>query len=244
MVWIGHLSHPAAAAILPPDAAVRPYREGRDAARGGDFRKAVRLLNEALATGQTQPAERLGTIRFFVERYDPYYWLGVAYMGLGDDARARENLLKSRAAGVIQGWPEASDLAARLLTLEARLAPRPTPTRPPPPPPTASPTPTATPLPTPAPPRELEEAVGALAAADWARAEDALRRLREKAPDLAEADLLEAVLEGSRYLVEGKRDAAALERARVHLQEFRRRGGSRRAEEVWLSPSLRALLAR
>lgn len=132
-------------AILPPDAAARAFDEGRDAVRKGRYADGVRLLQQALATGHTQPKEQLGTTRGFVDRYDPHYWLGVAYMETGDDTRARDALLRSRAAGLVERWPEGRDLADRLTRLDQReAARRPRPTDPPPapspiPPPTRPP---------------------------------------------------------------------------------------------------------
>jgi hypothetical protein len=128
--------------ILPPDAAARAFDEGREAVRKGRFADGLRLLQQALATGHTQPREQLGTTRGFVDRYDPHYWIGVAYMETGDDVRARESLLRSRAGGLVDRWPEGRDLADRLTRLDQREAARrpkpaepvlvpPTPTRPP-----------------------------------------------------------------------------------------------------------------
>src|SRR5436190_16022157 len=91
------------AAILPPDAAARSFEAGREAVRRGDYTAGVRRLEEALATGHTRPEEHLGTTRNFVDRYDPDYWLGVAYMELGQKEKARAHLLRSKANGAIAG---------------------------------------------------------------------------------------------------------------------------------------------
>src|SRR5262245_19274301 len=120
----------SAQAILPPDAAARAFEAGRSAALRGDYLEAVKPLHEALQTGHTRPEERLGTSRNFTVRYDPDYWLGVAYMELGENDAARKHLLRSRENGLIQGWPELSDLRSRLAVLERRAA-DPTPTAPP-----------------------------------------------------------------------------------------------------------------
>lgn len=141
---------PARSQILPPDAAARAFDAGREAVRKGLYADGMRLLNQALATGHTQPKEQLGTTRGFVDRYDPHYWLGVAYMETGDDTRARDALQRSRAAGLVERWPEGRDLAERLVRLDQReAARRPKPTEPPP----------AAPSPTPIPARPPETAV-------------------------------------------------------------------------------------
>lgn len=213
----------------------------------------------------------MGTNRYFVERYDPDYWLGRAWMELGNEAKAREHLLRSRAAGLIQGWPEYADLSSRLAALDAReaarraaAAPVPTPTPAPPPPSPAPaparepdpvlPSPTAAPSPTPSPPAGptapprpvpgLEKVVHAIAEGDMSAAESALAAARRASPDARQLDLLEAVIAGTRYVLAGSKDDSLLLRARASLGAYRAKGGPRRAEEVWLSPSLLALLGR
>lgn len=265
--------------ILPPDAAAREYRAGRDAAGRGEWPEAIRRLSAALATGHDRPVERLGTARYAVERYDPDYWLGVAYMESGDEARALLHLNRARSSPVVAGWPEFADLTRRIGEIERRsLARRPAATpplteAPPTPTPPAAPTgvPTAvpvpaspvpapvaalastetppapaeaTPLPTPPPLPEPQAAaaVRALAAGRWDEAARALSELRVRSPGHPSADLLEAVLLGSRYLLDGRRDEAQRVAARKALEAFRRKGGSRRAEEAWISPSLGAAL--
>src|SRR5262245_15869154 len=111
------------AAILPPDAAARAFEAGRDAVKRGDYAVAVRRLEEALATGHTRPEERLGTTRNFVDRYDPDYWLGVAYMETGQKEKARQHLLRSKANGAIARWPEYTDLVTRLAALQEEPKP-------------------------------------------------------------------------------------------------------------------------
>jgi len=89
----------------------------------------------------------------------------------------------------------------------------------------------------------LAPVVEAIAAGRLADAEVALARLRARSPDAPQTLLLSTVVLGSRYLLDGRRDAALLGRAKRNLEEFRRSGGSRQAEEAWLSPALRSLLA-
>ncbi len=227
-----------------------------------DYLKAIQRFNAALATGHTLPQERFGTSRYSVDLYDPYYGLGVAYMELGQDAEARESFRRSREASVIEKHPEFGDLLERLRTLDQReaasraptpsaAAPTPemvaTPAVPPPAVPRGGPPPvrTATPVPArPAPdPGDLAPVVEAIASGRLAEAESGLARLRARSPDAPQTWLLSTVVHGSRYLLDGRRDAELLGRAKRSLEEFRKRGGSRRAEEEWLSPALRSLLA-
>ncbi len=183
-------------------------------------------------------------------------------MELGRDAEARENFRKSREASVIEKHPEFGDLLERLRRLDQREVAARTPTPiagVPTPEPAATSVPTAPAVPrggpppvriaTPAPerpapdPADLEPVVEAIAAGRLADAESALARLRARSPDAPQTLLLSTVVLGSRYLLDGRRDAALLGRAKRSLEEFRRSGGSRRAEEEWLSPALRSLLA-
>jgi tetratricopeptide (TPR) repeat protein len=241
---------------------VKEYDQGMAALKKHEYLTAIQRFNAALATGHTLPQERFGTSRYSVDLYDPYYGLGVAYMELGRDAEARENFRKSRESSVIEKHPEFGDLIERLRTLDQREAASRTPT-----PTAAVPTPeiVATPAPPlpavprggsppvrtstpvagrPAPdPADLAPVVEAVAAGRLADAEVALARLRARSPDAPQTWLLSTVVLGSRYLLDGRRDAALLGRARRSLEEFRRSGGSRRAEEEWLSPALRSLLA-
>lgn len=86
--------------------------------------EAADLLRKALARGATEPNEQQGSqSRFLVDRYDPYYWLGVCYMELGDDDKALIAFSSSESYGVIRRWPELSaDLDRRKRQLESRLA--------------------------------------------------------------------------------------------------------------------------
>jgi len=249
--WSGRADTP----ILPPDAAARLYGAGRTAVQKGQFADGAEKLRQALATGHTTPQERYGTTRYSVERYDPYYWLGVAYMELGDEAKARENLLRSKDAGLIRGWPEFSDLSQRLLALDRKPIPTfPIPTATPPlptpspttlpfeltPVPSRPPEPSATPTPLPASAPDLDAVLAAIGAADWRTAERRLKTLQEQDP--SSANLLSALVFGTRYVLDGRRDEALLVKARTGLAAFRKAGGSRSVEERWLSPSLRRLL--
>lgn len=124
--------------------------------------------------------------------------------------------------------------------------PLPTPSPAPPELPTPVPSParpTDVPLPAAVPPR-VEGPLEALAAGDFRMAEERVRVERQRTPGARELDLLEAVALGSRYVLEGRRDASILAQARASLASFRRKGGSARAEAALLSPTLRTLLER
>jgi hypothetical protein len=152
--------------------------------------------------------------------------------------------------------------AARLETPapgpSASPAPTPVPffPSPPPTPPALTPTPTPplVPVPTlvptaalPAPasspsPVRLDGVLAALAEGDFDAVERRVRAARIRSPGARELDLVEAAAFGSRYVLEGRRDAALLATARARLTSFRQKGGSVRAEATLISPSLRALL--
>ena len=248
----------AAQAILPPDAAVKAYQAGQAAALKKDWPLVVRKMNEALATGHTQARAHFGTTRNFVDLYDPYYWLGVAHMELGEVLEAKRDLLLSRSEGVIDGFPESADLLGRLGELERREAQQaivpPTPTARPTPQPTVAPAPTAvptvavdsetdtTPTPNDAPGADPERILTLFSAGDFAGAEAAIESFRRARPLAREADLLATLVLGTRYVLEGRADPSLLARARKALSAWRKRGGSRRSEEALLSPSLLATL--
>ena len=159
--------------ILPPDAAARPFLEGRDLVEKGRYREAIPKLEEALRTGHEKPQERFGTSRHGVDFYDPHYWLGRALMELGDEARALRHLRASEAGGRFPDRRESEDRDRRIAELERREAARrqpparqtpvsppiPAPTMPPAlptaaptlPGPTPAPSPPVIPFPTPAP---------------------------------------------------------------------------------------------
>jgi hypothetical protein len=249
-----------AQAILPPDAAVKAYQAGQAAAQRKDWPLVVRKMNDALATGHTQARTHFGTTRNFVDLYDPYYWLGVAHMELGEVLEAKRNLLLSRSEGVIDGFPESADLLGRLGQLERREAQQaaapPTPTAGPTPEPTAaaasSAVPTAaalsqgdaTPTPNDAPGTDPERILTLFSAGDFAGAEAATESFRRARPLAREADLLATLVLGTRYVLEGRADPSLLARAKKAFSSWRKRGGSRRSEEALLSPSLLATLNR
>ncbi|HSB64348.1 MAG TPA: hypothetical protein VLJ18_09295, partial [Thermoanaerobaculia bacterium] len=239
------------------DAAVKAYQAGQAAAQKKDWPLVVRKMNDALATGHTQAQKGFGTTRNFVDLYDPYYWLGVAHMELGEVLEAKRNLLKSRSEGVIDGFPESADLLGRLGQLErreAQQAPLPTPTAAPTLEPTAVATPSAVPTPAPlsqgdatpppkdAPGTDPERILTLFSAGDFAGAEAAIESFRRARPDAREADLLATLVLGTRYVLEGRADPSLLARARKAFAAWRKRGGGRRSEEALLSPSLLATL--
>ena len=250
----------AAQAILPPDAAVKAYQAGQAAAQRKDWPLVIQKMNDALATGHTHARQHFGASRYTVDLYDPYYWLGVAHMELGEVLEAKRNLLLSRSEGVIDGFSESADLLGRLGTLERREAQqsavRESPT---PAPPEATPT-VPVPVPATAPTAgapagdpgapESRDARGASAeriltlfsAGDFAGAEAGVERFRRARPDAREADLLASLVLGTRYVLEGRADATLLARAKKSLASWRKKGGGRRTEEALLSPSLLATL--
>ena len=247
-----------AQAILPPDAAVKAYQAGQAAAQRKDWPLVVRKMNDALATGHTQARTHFGTTRNFVDLYDPYYWLGVAHMELGEVLEAKRNLLLSRSEGVILGFPESADLLGRLGRLERREAQQaaapPTPTAGPAPEPTPAAAPSAvptapalsqgdaTPTPKDVPGADPERILTLFSAGDFAGAEAAIESFRRARPLAREADLLATLVLGSRYVLEGRADPSLLARARKAFSSWRKRGGEKRSEEALLSPSLLATL--
>ena len=250
----------SAQAILPPDAAVKAYQAGQAAAQRKNWTLAIRRMNDALATGHTHAKQHFGASRYTVDLYDPYYWLGVAHMELGEVLEAKRNLLLSRSEGVIDGFPEFADLLGRLGALERREAQQaasretpiaaPTPASAPaaiPTSPAQDPVPTVgTPppiVPSPEPSGSAAERILTLfSAGDFAGAEAGVESLRRERPDAREADLLSSLVLGTRYVLEGRADSALLARAKRALASWRKRGGARRTEEGLLSPSLLATL--
>ena len=112
------------ASILPPDAAARPYLEGRDLVEKQLYREAIPKLEEALRTGHEKPQERFGTSRHAVDFYDPHYWLGRALMELGDEPAALAHLRASAAGGSFPERRETEDRARRIAELERRESAR------------------------------------------------------------------------------------------------------------------------
>jgi hypothetical protein len=246
--------HAAPQSILPPDAAVKAYQSGVEAAGRKDWAEALKRMNEALATGHRDVKEHFGTNRYYVDLYDPYYWRGAAQMELGDDAAAREDLARSRDAGLIRRFPEYGDLLARVDALDRRAAaamaaaatPVPVPTPAQIAAPTAAPVvlaPTATPARPDSGGATIERVLVLFSAGDFDGAEAALASLRATRPDAREAELLQCLVLGTRYVLEGESDPLLLSRARRSLGAWRERGGGKRAEEALLSPGLLATLS-
>lgn len=134
------------------------YTDAVSAIEKKKYREAAKLLQDALARGATEPNEQQGSqSRYLVYQYDPYYWLGVAFMELKEDDKALVNFEKSESYGVIRKWgPMHQDLLRRKDALEKRSAPVVAAATPPPPTRAPAPTPTApvvvaaaTPVPTP-----------------------------------------------------------------------------------------------
>ena len=251
----------SALAILPPDAAVKAYQAGQAAAQRKDWPLVIQKMNDALGTGHTHAKTHFGASRYTVDLYDPYYWLGVAHMELGEVLEAKRNLLLSRSEAVIDGFPESADLLGRLGVLERREAresamreptpaqPEATPTEPAPVSmPAADPTP-GLPARDAGPPEArgdagagIERILTLFSAGDFAGAEAGVETFRRARPEAREAELLASLVLGTRYVLEGRVDPTLLARAKEALAAWRKRGGGRRTEEAFLSPSLLAAL--
>jgi hypothetical protein len=251
----------ASQSILPPDAAVNAYQSGVAAAGRKDWPEVLKRMNEALATGHRDVKEHFGTTRNYVDLYDPYYYRGAALMELGDEAASRVDLTRSRDAGLIRRFLEYGDLLARIDALDRRrsaleavatatpppavptvVAAAPAPATP------ATPATSAPIAPTAASPRpdtggaSVERVLVLFSAGDFDGAEAGLAALRSARPDAREADLLQCLVLGTRFVLEGESDPMLLSRARRALGTWRQRGGARRTEEALLSPSLLATL--
>jgi hypothetical protein len=90
---------------------------------------------------------------------------------------------------------------------------------------------------------EVSAVLEAAQKANWPVARTRVRALKSRHPELPQPALLEAVVLGSQFLLEGSRDERLRRSARESLAEFRRLGGTPKQESVWLSPSLSAALA-
>lgn len=99
------------------------YEEARDLIGKKKYREGIAKLNQCLARGATEPTDTQGSeTRYMAERYDPYYWLGVAQMELGMNEQALTNFQKSESAGWVVKWKkEWADLQRRRDVLLARL---------------------------------------------------------------------------------------------------------------------------
>lgn len=90
----------------------------------------------------------------------------------------------------------------------------------------------------------LTTALQAYADRDWkavARALDAARNAEPKAP---QPDVVECASYATRYLLEGEKDPAMLERAKQSLAAWRKKVGPSRPLPAFLSPKLREVLKR
>jgi tetratricopeptide (TPR) repeat protein len=213
--------------ILPPDAAARPFLEGRDLVEKGRYREAIPKLEEAIQTGHEKPQERFGTSRHAVDFYDPHYWLGRALMELGDEAGALAHLRASESGGRFPERRETDDRARRVAELERReaarrLPPAREPTPPPVPSPTAAP---AVPTPETVPPGSTPATaspastnptpIPASTAPPPAVSSPSPARLSEALASLAAGDFAEAVtrVRAERRLSPGARELDLVEAA-------------------------------
>jgi len=98
------------------------YEKGVRLIKSARYVEGEALIEEALSRGATEPNEAQGTESRYLERhYDPYYWLGVAKMELGEREEAlrlfgvsETYLSKGDSVPVITKWPrEYQDLKRR-----------------------------------------------------------------------------------------------------------------------------------
>lgn len=122
--------------VNPKDLNSELYRDHRDQGaadlhedavrfiKKGKHREALECLYRCLDRGATAPNEKQGSqTRFLVYQYDPYYWMGVAHMELGNSSLAEKFFQKSLSFGVVKKWTrEYNDLLGRLETLRLRRA--------------------------------------------------------------------------------------------------------------------------
>jgi tetratricopeptide (TPR) repeat protein len=66
-----------------------PYRQGRDAVKAGQYKEGIPLLERAVAIDRRQAAVKRIEGAFTTE-YFPYYYLGVAYLRIGNLDKAEE----------------------------------------------------------------------------------------------------------------------------------------------------------
>ncbi len=233
---------------------MKAYQAGVEAAGRKEWPEVLKRMNEALATGHRDAREHFGTNRYYVDLYDPYYWRGAALMELGDDAGARKDLSRSRDAGLIRRFPEYGDLLARIDALDRRLAAEEAAAAPPTPTAAtaalaAAPTVLAILTPTPTPPsvgrRRCHGRAGprSLLGGRLRRRRGVPRGPQDRAPGRTGGRPAAEPRPGTRYVLEGETDPMLLGRARRALGAWREGGGSKRAEDALLSPSLRATLS-
>ena len=111
------------------------YYAAKRAAQDKDWQAAINLLQQAIAA-EPEPAQRKQYgVRTFT--YYPYLELGIAYLGVGDIARAQQACQQAQQKGAApsKDVERCLTIAAKFLQQQPQTAPPPTPT----PPPTASP---------------------------------------------------------------------------------------------------------
>ncbi len=254
-------------AMAEPTPGQKAYMDGVRAYDSGDHPSAVRLLRAAI---QEDPAEGLRKFRYrglVAEDYLPHFHLGLALAEVGDPAAARASLAESERQGIIR--ERAASYRVLQVTMRKLEPPPPVPTSIPPAIP-ASPRPTpeatvgafsvqrAAPAPVAAalPASTRGPAPAARSVAGEAEAKEALReglrsffraeygqaarRLEPLAGRYPVARRFLALSLAARYVLEGRRDAALLGRAREDWNVASRRAGGAAAE--LLPPSLVVLL--
>lgn len=212
--------------------------------------------------------------RYLARRYDPYYWLGVAQMELGLDEQALQNLEKSEQVGLVKKWKEEwSDLQRRRAVLLKKLeaaVPTPLAARPAAtaivvlPSPTLVSQATPTPLsihitrPTEGPPTpvvakptpvldlrgSLTTALQAYADRNWDGVTRALDAARKADPNAPQPDVVACAAYATRFILEGEKDPALLDKAKQSLAAWRKKVPAARPLPAFLSPKVREVLKR
>lgn len=114
--------------VSVPDALAQPwyesYEKGVDALQAGDFDGAVRLLEGAIQA-RSEPGRNVRAYGMNFIDYYPYFYLGKAYQGSGNAAKARELFEQSRQLAELSG---AADLrqerADQIVRIEDAMTPR------------------------------------------------------------------------------------------------------------------------
>src|SRR5262245_54406183 len=100
---------------------VRPYEEGVKAFNSAAWQKAVASLEAAIRIDPKQNAHK-PTDGVFTDPYFPYYYLGVAYLRLGDNEKASRNFAEAIRQGGMSGA-----MTDEIRKYQADLAPKPPP---------------------------------------------------------------------------------------------------------------------
>ena len=122
------LATAVASVVSVPDALAQPwyesYEKGVDALRAGDFDGAVRSLEGAIQA-RSEPGRNVRAYGMNFIDYYPYFYLGKAYQGSGNAAKARELFEQSRQLAELTGAPDLrQERAAEIVRIEDAMTPR------------------------------------------------------------------------------------------------------------------------